>query len=142
MTSVRIAHANYRIRDVRSTIDFWRQLGLDIVGNLQIADGYWLLYLGAPGDDQTTIELAYREAPSESYDFSPGAGHIALAVGDLDGLVSKLEQNGVPVSVAPFNPVPGNSLRVAFVTDPNGMKVELIEGTFPTPQDPLPEQLR
>jgi lactoylglutathione lyase len=140
--SVRIAHANYRIREVTPTINFWRQLGLDVVGNLQIADGYWLFYLGAPGDDQTTIELAYRETPGESYDFSPGAGHIALAVGDLDELVGRLERNGIPVGIAPFNPVAGNSLRVAFVTDPNGMKVELIEGTFPTPQDPLPEIVR
>ncbi|GJH29370.1 VOC family protein [Caballeronia novacaledonica] len=140
--SIRIAHANYRIREVQPTVDFWRQLGLEVVGNLQIADGYCLLYLGASGDDQTTIELAYRETPGESYDFSPGAGHIALAVGNLDELVGKLESNGVPVSIAPFNPVPGNSLRVAFVIDPNGMKVELIEGTFPTPRDPLPDMLR
>lgn len=136
---VRIAHANYRVRDPKATIRFWQQLGLDLIGTLNIAEGYHLFYLAPQGGDNVTIELAYRENPGEEYDFSVGAGHIALAVGDLDLLVAKLAEAGVPLTAAPFHPVVGNPLRVAFVTDPNGMKIELIEGTFATPTDKPPQ---
>ncbi|WP_030539158.1 VOC family protein [Sphingobium sp. DC-2] len=135
---VRIAHANYRIRDVEPTLAFWAALGLSCTGCLQISEGYYLIYLSAPGNDDVTIELTVQENPPEGYDRSPGAGHIALAVGDLDAAVGRLREQGIPVTVEPFHPVTGNDLRVAFTADPNGMKVELIEGDFPTPRDPMP----
>ena len=112
-----------------------------MTGCLDISPGYALLYLSAPDAPDVTLELAVNQNADEAYDRAAGSGHIALAVGDLDALIAELEQAGIVPAVAPFHPVEGRDLRVCFVTDPDGTKVELIEGSFPTPTDAVPEQI-
>lgn len=140
--ALRIAHVNLRIKDVEASLMFYQALGLQVVGSLVISEQYYLLYLAAPGDDQTTIELTINETAGADYDRSPGSGHYALAVGDLDACVSCLSKGGYETDMAPFHPADRQDLRVCFVTDPDGHKIELIEGNFPTPQDALPEIVR
>jgi len=136
--AVRIDHFNIRVKDPSQSVAFYRLLELDIVGGLAIAPGYYLVYMGVPGDNRCTIELAVKEDAGEDYDRTPGTGHLALAVGDLDALLKSLSQNGIEPVVAPFNPVPDRDIRICFVEDPDGVKVELIEGDYPTPRDPVP----
>lgn len=136
--SVRIAHANIRVADPQASVRFYRALGLERTGCLQLAEGYYLLYLSAPGEPGVTLELAVNENADEDYSRDPGSGHLALAVGDLDGLVAGLDAAGIEPEAAPFHPVDRPEIRVCFVIDPDGTRVELIEGEFPTPSDPLP----
>ncbi|MEV7395345.1 VOC family protein [Streptomyces sp. NPDC091215] len=139
--TVRLAHVNIRTRDLRSSIAFYRELGLDISGCLTLGADATLVYLAAPGAPDLTIELAAHPNAPENFDRSPGSGHLALAVEDLDGLVARLTDAGIEFESAPYHPGDRPELRVCFVQDPSGVRVELIEGSFPTPQDPLPEWL-
>lgn len=136
--AVRLAHANLRVKDPAASVRFYRALGLYVQGALVISDQYYLLYLAADRDDQTTLELTINETGGPDYDRSPGSGHFAIAVGDLDARVTLLRQNGIDPDQEPFHPGDRPDLRVCFVTDPDGHKIEVIEGTFPTPRDALP----
>lgn len=140
MSAVRIAHANIRAADPHASLAFYRHLGLELVGCLRL-DPMYLLYLAAPGDEQCTVELTIHPAADESYDRSPGSGHIALAVGDLDATLERLAAEGITPESPPYNAGGRDDVRICFVTDPDGVRVELVDGAFPTPQDPLPDEI-
>ncbi len=139
--AVRFAHTNVRVKDPIASVSFYRLLGLNVVGSLVMSEQYYLLYLAAEDDDQTTVELTINGTGSPDYDRAPGSGHFALAVGNLDDCVARLKEGGFEPNPLPFHPGDRADLRVAFVADPDGHKIELVEGTFPTPQDPLPPTL-
>ena len=134
----RIAHANVQVSDPGASLAFYRALGLKLVGCLRL-DPVVLLYVAAPDDpDGPTIELAVNPELSSR---TPGSGHLALAVGDLDAIVAGLAEKGIAPEREPFHPGGRDDLRVCFVVDPDGVRVELIEGIFPTPSDPVPAEL-
>ena len=138
MMSIRIAHANVQVSDAQASLTFYRALGLELSGCLRL-DPIVLLYMSVPGDASgPMLELAVNPNVTERV---PGSGHLALAVGDLDELVESLRERGVQVEGDPFHPGGREDLRVCFAVDPDGVRVELIEGTFPTPGDALPDEL-
>lgn len=139
--ATRIAHVNIRVADPKASIAFYEKLGLEVVGNLQLSPTYFLLYLASPIDKNLTLELTVMEEPPEGYSRSPGTGHIALAVGDLDALLERLAASGIRAETEPFHPSGRKDLRICFVVDPDNVRVELIEGSFPTPGDAIPAQL-
>ncbi|MEV7397075.1 VOC family protein [Aeromicrobium sp. NPDC092404] len=139
--SVRFSHANLRVSDPAASVSFYRSLGLEVTGCLQIAEGYYLLYVSAPGDPGVTIELAVNGTTDPDYSRDPGTGHLALAVGDLDAVVRSLREDGINLESEPFHPADRAEVRVCFAVDPDGHRIELIDGEFPTPQDPLPAGL-
>ncbi|MGH3635003.1 MAG: VOC family protein [Mycobacterium sp.] len=139
MVTPRFAHANIRVADPAAAVEFYGHLGFDLAGCLDISPGYALLYLSVPNVEDVTLELAVNQHADDSYSRAPGSGHIALAVGDLDALVERLAAVGITPEKPPFHPVDGRPLRVCFVVDPDGTRVELIEGEFPTPSDKIPE---
>jgi lactoylglutathione lyase len=130
----RIAHANLQVSDVQASLTFYRRLGLELVGCLRL-NPVVLYYVAAPEDPNLTFELADNPGLESR---SPGSGHIALAVGDLDALLGELAEGGIDPEKPPFHPAKGKDLRICFVQDPDGHRVELIEGEFPTPQDDVP----
>lgn len=140
--SMRIVHANIRVSDPVASLRFYRHLGLEPAGCLRL-DPVYLLYLVAPGHDTPTLELTVNPAGDASYDRSPGSGHIALAVEDLDALLARLQEVGIRPESPPVHPGGRTDLRVCFVVDPDGVRVELMDGAaaFATPQDPVPESL-
>jgi len=70
----------------------------------------------------------------EPYDLGSGYGHIALTVEDLDATLAGLADKGITPEREPYT-VPSGA-RICFVADPDGYRIELIEGDFQTPQDP------
>ena len=75
---------------------------------------------------------------TEPYDLGTGYNHIALTVEDIDAALSDQAAIGVEPEKPAYHPGGNESLpRIAFVADPDGYRVELIDkGAFPTPQDP------
>lgn len=140
--ALRFAHVNVRVKDPAAALRFYRALGLDLVGTLVVSDKYYLLYLAAPGDDQTTIELTINETGGSDYSRSPGSGHFALSVGPLDACVERLRAAGYETEQAPFHPGERQDLRICFIKDPDGHAIELIEGDFPVPQDAPPPAIQ
>lgn len=130
----RIVHANLQVSDAQASLTFYRRLGLELVGCLRM-DPVVLYYVASPEDPDLTFELADNPGLESR---SPGSGHVALAVGDLDAMLARLLVYDIEPEKPPFRPVDGRDLRICFVQDPDGHRVELIEGDFSTPKDDPP----
>ena len=133
---MKFVHTNVRVRDIDASLRFYEALGFERRGRLQF-DGAYNLYLGLPGDGDT-LELTVNEGHDEPYDLGSGYGHVALEVEDLDGLLARLAEQGIEPEKPPYAPGGRDEFRICFVADPDGYRVELIDGTFATPQDPDP----
>lgn len=127
-------HTNMRVRNIDASLRFYEALGYERRGRLQFAGAY-NVYLGLPGDGDT-LELTVNEGRNEPYDLGGGYGHIALAVDDLDALLASLAVEGIEPEKPPYHPGGREEFRICFVADPDGYRIELIDGDFRTPQDP------
>ena len=131
---MQFVHTNVRVRDIDASLRFYEALGFERRGRLQFETAY-NIYLGLPGDGDT-LELTVNQDRDEAYDLGDGYGHIALAVEDLDGLLERLAEQGIEPEKPPYAPGGREEFRICFVADPDGYRVELIDGDFKTPQDP------
>jgi lactoylglutathione lyase len=127
-------HTNMRVRDIDASLRFYEALGFERRGRLQF-DGAYNIYLGLPGEGDT-LELTVNEAHHEPYDLGTGYGHIALTVEDLDAKLERLAAQGIEPEKPPYHPGDRSEIRICFVADPDGYRIELIDGDFATPQDP------
>ena len=131
---MRFVHVNIRVLDIEASLAFYEALGFERRGRLQFAGAY-NVYLGLPSDTDT-LELTVNEDRDEAYDLGDGYGHVALAVEDLDDLLGRLSRQGIEPEKPPYHPGDREELRICFVQDPDGYRIELIDGDFATPQDP------
>ena len=129
-------HTCIRSLDVDASIAFYALLGYEQRGRL-VFDSAYNVYLGLPGDGDT-LELTVNVGRTEPYDLGDGYNHMALVVDDLDALLARLAAAGVEPEKAPYAPGGREEIgRICFVRDPDGYRIELIDGgAFPTPQDP------
>lgn len=117
-----------RVGNLQRSIDFYTQvLGMTL---LRTADNpeykYTLAYVGyGSNPDHAELELTYNWGV-EHYDLGNAYGHIALAVPDAKAACDKIRAAGGNVT-REAGPVQGGTTVIAFVTDPDGYKVELIE---------------
>jgi lactoylglutathione lyase len=111
-------------------------LGFEPTGRLEFETAY-NIYLGLPGDGDK-LELTVNVGREEPYDLGDGYNHVAVTVEDLDATLAAFAEIGVPPEKPPYHPGDRDDLpRIAFVADPDGYRVELIDGdSFTTPQDP------
>jgi lactoylglutathione lyase len=123
-----------RVRDIDASLRFYEALGFERRGKLDFGSAY-NVYMGVPGDGDT-LELTVNSDQDEPYDLGDGYGHIALTVDDLDGLLARLAEQGIAPEKPPYAPGGREEYRICFVADPDGYRIELIDGgAFPTPQD-------
>ena len=128
-----LVHTAYRVRDIDASLRFYEALGFERRGRLNFPTAY-NVYLGLPGDADR-LELTVNVGREEPYAVGDGYGHVALTVPDLDETLAGLAQQGIVPEREPYR-VPGGGPRICFLQDPDGYRVELIEGEFVTPQDP------
>jgi lactoylglutathione lyase len=128
-------HTCLRVRDIDASRRFYAALGFEERGRLQFETAY-NVYFGLP-DDGDRLELTVNVGREEPYDLGDGYNHFAITVGDLDGQLARLAEIGVEPERPPYHPGDREDLpRIAFVADPDGYRVELVEGSeFRTPQD-------
>lgn len=129
-------HTCIRVRDIDASLRFYRLLGFEQRGRLNFEQAY-NVYLGLPGGGDT-LELTVNVGREQPYDLGDGYNHIALAVDDLDALLERLAGEGIEPERPPYAPGGRDDVgRICFVRDPDGYRVELIDGgRFDTPQDP------
>jgi len=132
-----LIHTCVRVRDPEASVRFYEALGFERRGRLNFETAY-NLYMGLPGD-RDALELTVNVGREQPYDLGDGYNHIAVTVDDLDALLASLAEIGVEPEKPPFHPGGREEYRICFVADPDGYRVELIDGgAFPTPQDPDP----
>ncbi len=125
---MRLLHTMLRVGDLERSIDFYTQvLGMQLLRRSENAEyKYSLAFVGFEGNPaQAEIELTYNHGTS-SYDLGTAYGHIALGVPDAYAAVAKIKAAGGNVT-REAGPVKGGTTVIAFVTDPDGYKIELIQ---------------
>ena len=133
--SLSLVHTCVRVRDIEASLRFYEALGFERLGRLNF-DSAYNVYLGLPGDG-ARLELTVNVGRTEAYDLGDGYNHLALTVDDIDAALAQLASIGVAPEKPPYHPGERDDLpRIAFVADPDGYRVELIDGgAFETPQD-------
>jgi lactoylglutathione lyase len=117
-----------RVGDFQRSIDFYtRVLGMKLLRTTERPDQkYSLAFVGyGANPDQAEIELTYNHGV-EQYEIGTAYGHIALGVPDIYAACEKIRSGGGAITREP-GPVKGGDTVIAFVTDPDGYKIELIE---------------
>ncbi|MDT7521251.1 lactoylglutathione lyase [Rhodoferax sp. TBRC 17198] len=122
-------HTMLRVGNLQRSIDFYTHvLGMQVLRTSENPEyKYSLAFLGFDGGNpaQAEIELTYNWGV-ESYELGTAYGHIALGVPDAYAAVEKIKAAGGNVT-REAGPVKGGSTVIAFVTDPDGYKIELIQ---------------
>jgi len=125
---MRILHTMLRVGDLERSIAFYTEvLGMQLLRRKDYPDGKFTLAFVGYGDeaDHTVIELTYNWG-TDSYDLGNGFGHIALAVDDAAAACAEIRRRGGNV-VREAGPMKHGTTVIAFVEDPDGYKIELIE---------------
>lgn len=125
---MRFLHTMLRVGDLQRSIDFYTEvLGMKL---LRTSDNpeykYTLAFLGyGSNPEHAELELTYNYGV-DSYDMGTAYGHIALSTEDIYATCDQVRALGGNITREP-GPVKGGSTVIAFITDPDGYKVELIE---------------
>ena len=117
-----------RVGDLQRSIDFYtRVLGMKLLRTTERPEQkYSLAFVGyGTNPDHAEIELTYNHGVS-SYEMGTAYGHIALGVPDVYAACEKIRAAGGNITREP-GPVKGGNTVIAFVTDPDGYKIELIQ---------------
>jgi lactoylglutathione lyase len=121
-------HTMVRITDPEKSRAFYEALGftfsrdMDIVRNGELeATNYFF----SMGDSENVLELTFNH-DGRTYEMGDAYGHIAIAVDDLDGTLTRLKEQGIEPEREPYRVREGGS-RLCFVRDPDGYRIELIE---------------
>jgi lactoylglutathione lyase len=126
--TMRLLHTMLRVGNFQRSVDFYTQvLGMKLLRTSENPEyKYSLAFVGYEGNPaQAEIELTYNWG-NESYEMGTAYGHIALGVPDAYAACEKIKTAGGNVT-REAGPVKGGSTVIAFVTDPDGYKIELIQ---------------
>jgi lactoylglutathione lyase len=123
-------HTMLRVGDMQRSVDFYtRVLGMRVLRERDVPEyKYSLTFLGFGGgnsDGGAELELTYNYGVS-TYEMGTAFGHLALGVPDVFGACERIRAAGGKV-VREAGPVKGGTTVIAFVEDPDGYKIELIQ---------------
>jgi lactoylglutathione lyase len=117
-----------RVGDLQRSIDFYTQImGMSLLRTTDRPDQKYSLAFVGYGDEATgaVLELTYNYGVDQ-YDLGTGFGHLAIAVPDAADACARIRAAGGTVT-RDAGPVKGGTSVIAFVQDPDGYKIELIE---------------
>ena len=129
MNAFRLAHTMIRVFDLDKSIDFYtRLLGMKLMRRKDYPSGeFTLAFVGYGNEDENAvIELTHNWGQKERYELGTAFGHMAIHVPDIYGVCKQLEKEGVKIPRPPGPMKHGGSV-IAFIEDPDGYKIELIE---------------
>ena len=124
-------HTMLRVSDMQRSVDFYtRVLGMRVLRTRDVPEyKYSLTFLGygnGNADGGAELELTYNYGVA-AYEQGTAFGHLALGVPDVAGACQRIKDAGGKVT-REAGPVKGGTTVIAFVEDPDGYKIELIQG--------------
>ena len=122
-------HTMVRVRNLDRSLAFYRSLGLRELRRREVPEGkYTLVFVGYDDNahGQAEIELTYNWGQDEGYEVGTGFGHFAVGVSDVAEAVERVRGGGGTVT-REAGPVKFGTTVIAFVEDPDGYKIELIQ---------------
>lgn len=126
--SWQMLHTMIRVGDLDTSIAFYTGLlGMTLLRRTDYPEGRFTLAFVGYGDEKsnTVLELTHNwDTPA--YDLGNGFGHVALGVPDIHATCEQLAKAGAKITRPP-GPMKHGSTVIAFIEDPDGYKIELIE---------------
>ena len=123
-----LLHTMIRVGDLKESLNFYcEKLGMKLLRKEDFPGGKFTLAFVGYGDekDHTVVELTHNW-DTKSYDLGNAFGHLAIGVPDARKACDELKKKGVKV-VREAGPMAHGTTVIAFIEDPNGYKIELIE---------------
>ncbi|MDO6620184.1 MULTISPECIES: lactoylglutathione lyase [unclassified Shewanella] len=124
-----LLHTMIRVGNLDRSIEFYTQvMGMKLLRKSENKQYQYTLAFVGYGDESTgqaVVELTYNWG-TESYDLGTGFGHLAIGEEDIYARCEAIAAAGANITRAP-GPVAGGSTEIAFVEDPDGYKIELIQ---------------
>ncbi|MFT5391190.1 MAG: lactoylglutathione lyase [Gammaproteobacteria bacterium] len=127
---MQLLHTMLRVGEMQRSISFYTEmLGMELLRTTDRPDQKYTLafvaYGGGNANGGAELELTYNYG-TDAYDLGSAYGHIALGVDDVTATCARIRDAGGKISREP-GPVKGGKTMIAFVEDPDGYKIELIE---------------
>lgn len=125
---MRFLHTMIRVADLDASIRFYTEaLGMKLLRKSDYEAGkFTLAFLGYGEESDTTVLELTHNWDTDNYDIGSGFGHIAIGCDDIHATVEAMRKMGVKVTREP-GPMKHGTTVIAFVEDPTGYKVELIQ---------------
>ncbi len=124
----RFLHTMLRVTNLEKSVDFYtRLMGMQEIRRRDVPDGkYTLVFVGyGPEETNTALELTYNYGV-DKYEMGTQFGHLAIAFPDVTATCEELRKNGVKIT-REAGPVKFGTTVIAFIDDPDGYKIELIQ---------------
>ena len=120
-------HTMVRVLDEARSVEFYdKAFDLKIEDRFEF-DGFTLIYLKNPEND-FEVELTVNHGRTEPYTHGDGYGHLAVSVGDVDGVHAKAVANGLrPTDIKEFYRDGALMAKFFFLQDPDGYKIEILQ---------------
>ena len=128
----RYLHTMIRVKDLDRSVAFYTKLmGMKEIRRREVPGGrYTLAFVGyGENPEQAELELTYNWDQDKPYDVGNGFGHLAVGVADVAAACEAVRGGGGKVT-REAGPVQHGTTVIAFVEDPDGYKIELIQRTF------------
>jgi lactoylglutathione lyase len=125
---MRMLHTMLRVGDMQRSLQFYIDvMGMTLLREEQYPEAEFSLAFVGYGDEESNsvIELTYNWG-TDNYDLGNGFGHIAIAVPDAVAACEQIKQRGGKV-IREAGPMMHGTIVLAFIEDPDGYKIELIE---------------
>ncbi|MFT9257604.1 MAG: lactoylglutathione lyase [Acetobacter sp.] len=122
-------HTMLRVKNLEQSLAFYSLLGMHELRRRDVPAGqYTLVFIGFADNDagQAEVELTYNWGQDDGYEIGTGFGHLAVGVPDVAAAVERVRAGGGKVT-REAGPVQFGTTVIAFVEDPDGYKIELIE---------------
>lgn len=123
---MKFLHTMVRVKDIEKSLAFYTDVLNMKLDHKKRLEDCWLYFLT---DEENTcqIELTYNdETPEGGYELGSGFGHFAFSVDSLDEFTNKINKLGYSYLYPPFD-LNGKGSKIAFINDPDGYEIELIE---------------
>jgi lactoylglutathione lyase len=123
----RILHTMIRVRDLTASVNFYtRILGMTEFRRQEYPGGRFTLSFLGFAAEECLVELTYNWDREQEYPLGEGFGHIAIGTDDIYGLSEKIRTAGGEIVREP-GPMQHGTTHIAFVRDPDGYAIELIQ---------------
>ncbi|AZQ33919.1 VOC family protein [Streptomyces cyaneochromogenes] len=131
---MRTLHFSLRVTDPERSLAFYTAVGYEVVGSVPDTPLGRLTMLKLPGDEFVSIELVHdpagrqagRHAGRDEADADSGLSHFVIKVESMDATLAELTARGVDAE-APVSPDGSDDFRTAWLTDPDGNRIELVQ---------------
>lgn len=123
---MKFLHTMIRVKDIDASLKFYTEVLNMKLDHKKRLEDCWLYFLT---DEENTcqIELTVNdETPEKGYNIGTGFGHFAFSVDSLDAFTAKIAKLGYDYLYPPFD-LNGKGSKIAFINDPDGYEIELIE---------------